>query len=559
MPRATSLLLLVVLLGHTLALLPGCGPAATGQPTVVEQPELTPAQFAALPEAEKARYRTTVIRIPEGLDTTSLLPFDKGPFASVVDRAVHTGTLEALMSQYNRAIFEARHPRVRVEFVPFEMWSDDYRAVLAVALASGTAPAVYVARDLPGSAEQGLFADITDLIREWDQAELQPAGSVAQGLIGGRHYVIARGDLACTVIRYRKDWFKEAGLFNEHGEPGPPTNWTWEDFKRIAKKLADPSKRRWGYSDQTMDFGWAGAHGLMYYVPDKTGEHTWRFNDQDPRVYTMLADVREMVVEDKSVVTGVSVGWYQWHQEFDAGRVAMIPSWAPHIPSAMLTTPYQFGRDKPYGETVGMALLPTGPGGVRELLPESNIYGFNPSLTEEELQAAFAYMKDSLYGDTIVNLMRVAVDRGRVFGKGEVIYQQLLISPYRLSQTLETPKKLEEVFPPDYIRTYDLIKQAPAPPLPRNFGLSEPPYAEFQDALRAMFSEALTDPEADLKKVVARAAAVINTNLLDFKDEDDRAKIKAFYTAYGEYYRDNYPDFHETVWPGLLEGYYKVW
>ena len=74
-----------------------------------------------------------------------------------------------------------------------------------------------------------------------------------------------------------------------------------------------------------------------------------------------------------------------------------------------------------------------------------------------------------------------------------------------------------------------------------------------------MFSEALTDPEADFEKIVARAAAIINTNLLDFKDEDDRAKLKAFYTAYGEYHRENYPEFYETVWPQLLEEYYRVW
>ena len=165
-----------------LAFLPlaGCGGSSQGGGAAED---LTPTQFEALPDHRKAEYRQIELRIPEGLNGVQLLPVNRGRFDSVVDRAVHTGMLEALMAQYTRALFESEFPQFKVEFVPFEMWGEDFKAVLAASLASGKAPAAYVARDLPGTAEQGLFADITDLIKGWDQADLQPATAVAWGYI----------------------------------------------------------------------------------------------------------------------------------------------------------------------------------------------------------------------------------------------------------------------------------------------------------------------------------------------------------------------------------------
>src|SRR5205085_1506009 len=271
------------------------------------------------------RYRSIPLRIPEAWGG-SLLPFSRGPFPSVLEKAVESGDVTALAAQYNRALFELAHPRVRVEFVNFDMWSPNFKSALAVALASHRAPAVYVARALPQTIEQGMYADITDLLRHWDQANRQPQASVREGTVAGHTYTIAGNELGATVIRYRKDWFREAGLFNEHGEPGPPENWTWDDFRRIAKRLTDPSKNRYGFAGETRDFFYNDAHGIRLWIPDRSGKHTWRFNDQDPRLIESLAAARAVVNEDKSFNTSVSMGWFEWHSEFDASRAAMIQS-----------------------------------------------------------------------------------------------------------------------------------------------------------------------------------------------------------------------------------------
>lgn len=557
MLRLFSFLLLVVLCPLALS---ACGDhplRASGQASGTAQAKrLTPEQFLLLSDDEKLRYRNVVLRIPEAWGG-QLLPFTPGPYPSVLDKAVHSGEVSALMAQYNRSLFELEHPQVRVEFINFDMWSPNFKSVLAVSLSAGRAPAVYIARDLPTTIEQGLYADITDLLRHWDQADRQPEGSVRQGTVNGRTFTIAGNELGASVIRYRKDWFREAGIFNEHGEPGPPSHWTWDEFRRIARRLTDPARNRYGYAGQMGDFFYNNAHGLPLYIPDRSGQRTWRFNDADPRLLDSLRAAREMVRVDQSVNTSVTMGWFEWHAEFDASRAAMISSFSPHIPRESLASPTKFGTDKPYAETVGMAVPPFGPTGLTGFQAITNNFGFDPTLTPEQLQAAFDWTRAYFYGPTFVNNLRAEIQRDRVLGKRSTAYATLLTTPYQPQEALlDTP--LERIFPPDYLRVYDAIKAAHAPPLPREFGLQEPPTNDFNDAVRAMYSEAITSPNMDLRALVRKSASITNHTMLSFRTPGDRDKLRRYYTALGEFYRRYFPEFHRREWLQLYDRYYRV-
>ena len=131
---------------------------------------------------------------------------------------------------------------MRIEYLNFDMWSDTFNSQLAVALSANRAPSYYVARNLPQTIEQGMYADLTPLMAHWDEFKNQPNNAIHEGVVNGHIYTVASGELSALIIRYRKDWFREAGIFNEFGEPGPRSDWTWEDFRKIAKKLTDPSK-----------------------------------------------------------------------------------------------------------------------------------------------------------------------------------------------------------------------------------------------------------------------------------------------------------------------------
>lgn len=559
MPRFCSSILtvpagrLAALIGAVLAT--GCArsPAAD---LAAPSRELTPQQFQILSDAEKIRYRNVVLRIPQAWGGF-LLPLSRGPYPTTLEKAVHNGELDALTAQYNRSLFELEHPRVRVEFVDFDMWTPNSKQVLAVALASGRAPAAYLARDLPQTIEQGVYADITDLLRKWDQAGRQPEGSVREGTVDGRSYIIAGNEIGGTLIRYRKDWFREAGIFNEHGEPGPPDNWTWDDFRRIAKRLTDPGRKRWGLAGQTNDFFYNDAHGIRLYIPDRSGRHTWRFNDQDPRLLDSLRAARDMVRVDGSTSTSTSMGWYEWHAEFDAGRAGMVSSFSPHIPRESVEQPDKFGKDQPFRDTVGMALPPRGPTGLTGFRALTNNFGFDPTLNREELQAAFDWTKSLFYGDIFGNQIRSNLQRDRILGKRSAAYATVLTTPYEPEGEL-LPEPMSSVFPADYLRVYERIRKSPAPPLPRGFGLREPPITDLDAAVKAMYSEAILSKDADLEALVRKTAAIVNNTMLSFRGEGDREKLGRFYAALGDFYRQNFPRFHRQEWPELYERYYRV-
>ncbi|HZO87032.1 MAG TPA: extracellular solute-binding protein [Chthonomonadaceae bacterium] len=524
--------------------LSGCGNQSQNQAGKAAK-EITPGEFQLLTQGEQARYRNVVLRVPASWGGV-LLPFDSGPYKTPLEKTIHSGDLITLMGLYNQSLFELKHPRVRMEYINFDMWSDNYKSALAVAINSRHAPAYYIARDVPQTIEQGLYADLTPLMQKWDQAKMQPEASVHEGTLNGHIYTLAANELSAVVIRYRKDWFREAGIFNEYGEPGPRSDWTWEDFRAACKKLTNPAKKRFGFAYEMSDFLFNNAHGLRLYVPDLTGKHTWRFNADDPLVLESLKNAREMVNVDKSVNTTVSMGWFEYHQEFDASHAAMIVSWAAHLPAESLENPLKFGPDKPFAQTVGMVTTPGDATGLRTLLPMTNLIGFDPTLTPEQLEVAFEWVKEWFYGDVFLNNMRAQAQQSKALGKRNSIYATLLTLPYKPKENL-LDKPLSQVFPPDYIRLYDALHTAPAPPLPRQFGLREPPTNEFNRAVKAMYSEAITG-DGDLKALIAKHASLINTTLLDFGGPQDRSKTQQFYTALADFYRQHYPRFYQEKW-----------
>jgi hypothetical protein len=520
-------------------------------------PALTATEYTLLPDDRKLRYKDVVIRVPESWGG-ALLPLDAGPYASPVDKAIHSGDLKDLMGIYNQSVFELEHPRVKVEYINFDMWTDNFRSALAVALSARRAPAYYIARDLPQTIEQGMYADLTDLLKGWDQFNNQPEDSIHQGTVDGRIFTIAANELGAAVIRYRKDWFREAGLFNERGEPGPRSDWTWDDFRQIAKKLTDMKKGRYGFAHDMSSMLYNESHNLeSLIIPDPTGRHTWIFNDRDPDLVRSLQAARDMVNRDKSVLTSVSMGWFERHNEFDGGHAAMIVSFAPHIPRDSLNNPTKMGADKPFAQTVGMASLPCGPEGYSSLKAITNPIGFDPTLSPEQLRAAFEWCKSWFYGDLFVNRMRSAATEARIKGKKSELYAELLVLPYKPKENL-LDRPLEAVFPPDYIDVYRRIRASHAPPLPREFGLREPATNEFNKATSALYSEAITSPNMDLKALIAKHANVINTNLLNYGAKGDADRMRRYVAALSRFYEQYFPRYYKAIWSEKVRNYYQV-
>lgn len=536
-------------------LMAGCARDKTMDKMIAEK-KLKPQEYAVLPDVEKVRYKDVIVRVPAQWGG-AILPFDKGPYESPIDKTVHSGDLQTMVGLWNQTLFELQNPRVKIEYVNFDMWTDNFRSALAVALSAKKAPAYYIARDLPQTIEQGIYADLTDLMKTWDQFSMQPEGSIRQGTVNGRIYTIAANELGATVIRYRKDWFREAGIFNEHGEPGPRSDWTWSDYRAYAKKLTDVAKNRHGgAADDGGSMHYLDSYGLDLYIPDSSGRNDWQFNDKDPRILESLKAVRDMVNNDKSLTYSATMGWYERHNEFDSGRVGMISSFSPHIARESVVNPGKMGNNSVYRDTVGMAPLPRGENGYIPLQPITNPIGFDPTLSPEQLKAALAWVTSWFYGDNFINRMRNAVQEAKLKGQKSEVYVEYLILPYKPKENL-LDKPLEEVFPKDYIATYKAIRAAHSPPLPRQYGLKEPPPAEFSKAVHALYAEAITY-QGDLKDLIAKHANLINTNLFRFGGEANRGKMRQYIKDRTEFYQKYQPEFYAKDWKQRIATYYRT-
>ena len=88
-----------------------------------------------------------------------------------------------------------------------------------------------------------MYADLTPLVQHWDQFHASRKALIREGTINGHIYTVSGHELSALVIRYRKDWFREAGILNEKGEPGPPTELDMGRFSPHRQKIDRPGAR----------------------------------------------------------------------------------------------------------------------------------------------------------------------------------------------------------------------------------------------------------------------------------------------------------------------------
>ncbi|MFC6081263.1 ABC transporter substrate-binding protein [Sphaerisporangium aureirubrum] len=171
--------------------------------------------------------------------------------------------------------FMKAHSDVKVTLTPVtgENWGT-YYANVATLIASGKHPDLMVI-----SGEGAQFVHANKLVQpinaylDKDPAAKAITGDIAQGLIDG---FTVKGDIVTLtygwndmVVYYNTDVFKKAGI-----DP-PAADWTWDDFKAIAKKLTKDTDGD-GKPDQ-YGFTWASNEifpGIMPWVANAGGNLT---------------------------------------------------------------------------------------------------------------------------------------------------------------------------------------------------------------------------------------------------------------------------------------------
>lgn len=521
--------------------------------------KLTPIEYWNLSTEEKADAKTVHIYVPE-IFGYGEVPIDRGPWKSPVDKLVHEGLVDFFTYNLNRSLFELRHPHVIVEPLAFPMWDADFLTTLTTSLSAKDGPSMYIARGLPDTMESGLYKDITAYLDDWPEARdhrLTQGG----GVYDGRVYCLPGEEQAVDVVLYRKDYFAEAGIINEFGEPGPPTDWTWDQFREFARRLikrnADGRVERWGFvgKNDRFDNMIVTCKRIPLYVPDKTGENTWRFNADDPRLIEAMRAIRAMYREDESVRVGQDFNWAIAGQEFEAGRAAMANMRSVHGVMYFVDKPYLFGADIDARKVIGMALLPTDRFGAREHRMTTNLYGFNPTYSEAQTRASIAWFRSWACGEIRANMLNSQRQFNEIMGWPNPYPRYLLVRAYE-PEVEFPPHPGTDIFPPDFRRVIDAYRKAELVPQPIQFGLREP--VQLPQAMTSVYSECLFS-QKDVAAILRDSAAKINHNCMRFKVEGDKAKLKAYYDAYLDYARRTMPPEAAAELQTFIETRCRVW
>lgn len=541
-----------------------------GSFTLASKQELTPSEWSQLGWEEKIKAKTIEIRsymwTPSWIEEKNL-PTD----VTGVREKVHSGDLSTPLAWYNIALFETAHPKVYIKPTTFNPWIPESATDLMAKMAAGNAPSIYQLLVPRVAISEGLSADITDLVRKnWDLfgKQIIPIWKTI-GWEKDHCYILPRNYTPTPALVYRKDYFEEGGIFNEKGVPGPPENWTWQEFRTIAKKLSDPKKQRWGAASNTLDtirvnFDlvtlYAVTHGwpitnltgtTAWLFPNKTGKSTYAFGYIKP-IAEGIKFFNEMRWKDNSLLIGEKSNGLQ---EFNSGRVAMrYFSYKYDVVSSCMYTPHKFDPVKESKDILGMALSPTTKYKLRPKCLRFSPLMFDVTLDKEQLEAAFNWAIWNLCGTGFENSL-VSTFQGMQLGlpTGGWETYVLLTTPYKVEKGPYANKIVDiarEKFP-GVLKNFEEIHAKnnlfPYFPSPKEYGLEVRNASEIQKLENALRIALLMEEKISMdtiKKEMEKTAQKINTKLVNYKIKGDVERWEAYFKVIDKLYKENYPEFY---------------
>jgi multiple sugar transport system substrate-binding protein len=232
--------------------------------------------------------------------------------------------IDKMVAEFNRT-----HPKIKVVTDGGGGVADQMVQKVTTALAGGDYPdiAYIFGSDVANLARSPKVADLTDAVKA-------PGVNFDDFWPGARSVVTVNGRVRAIpalvddlAVVYNKKLFKQAGI------PAPSPDWTWNDFRAIAKKLTDPSKGAFGT-------GWPGVgdedtvwriwpmvwqQGGDILSPDGT-----KVGFSDASGLNSLSVIYQMAAVDKSIYVDTTPGSEKMMRVFNSGRMGMMPTgpWA---------------------------------------------------------------------------------------------------------------------------------------------------------------------------------------------------------------------------------------
>lgn len=225
-------------------------------------------------------------------------------------------TLEKLVADFNRT-----HPKIHVETNAGAATADTMLPKVTTALASGKYPDVcyLFGSDLADIAHSKRVDDLTDAVKSANWEDFWPAERAAATVKGRVRGIPSESDNLAVV--YNKALLARAGL------PAPQPNWTWDDFRRYAKKLTDPGAGVYGTSWPGIgdeDTTWRLWPMLWQEGGEIVTADQHRSAFDSPAGVRALSLVKDMAVTDKSVYIDTSSGSLKMNRLFNDGKMGLF-------------------------------------------------------------------------------------------------------------------------------------------------------------------------------------------------------------------------------------------
>ncbi len=158
--------------------------------------------------------------------------------------------------------FMELHPHIKVKNL-YAPWGSYTEKVLVLTV-GGISPDVLwtISGDLPFYASRNVIMDLTDLVYKDPSIDTSKYFPNALNLCSykGRLFALPR-DVCCLFYVYNKD------MFDKDKVSYPDTQWTWDDFLAITKKLTKTQNGR------IVQFGTGSGSGVAYYWDDVVHEN----------------------------------------------------------------------------------------------------------------------------------------------------------------------------------------------------------------------------------------------------------------------------------------------
>ena len=259
-------------------------------------------------------------------------PSGASPTGAVTIQFWHAQTeTAATVMQRLVAAFNASHPNIVVQASSGGTSTGDLLPKVTTAIAAGTYPDVaYIYGSYAANiAQSGKTVNLANRINEpgFDWNDLYPA---SKQIVSPGGKVIGFPALIDNLsVIYNKKLFAAAGV------PAPSPDWTWSDFRTVAKKLTDPAQHIYGVNypigGDLLDTSWRFFPGLWQRGGQILSPDDKQALFNSPAGVQNLTLWQQMATVDKSVYLDPTAS--KAEPLFTSGHLAMFVSGPWEVPT----------------------------------------------------------------------------------------------------------------------------------------------------------------------------------------------------------------------------------